>query len=658
MYVSSNAEKQFKPWTFYLVATGVVIGGLALVSAFFSKQPLQRPVSFLIYQIVAIVIPGSVYAKILKQNEGRGGIGCFFIAYALGYCSNIVWYYLLVLLGGLQSATIAYVVIFAVQGIGSIWYLTKKGVSYKEKSSNWIIVIIAIIVLFIVELFAYGGYNMLPPNANGRHIWHDVLYWIGNTVSLKLGYPPFNFRTLSENYTYHFFSSIQLAVESMTTGIPVAELSIYFSYIQAIVLIVGGLFCLFDKFVQNKKGLVLLFFLALFTSGYEEITRVSYVTHLYLSQFGFDYGLGLMLFLLLAVVEFYEEEYSWQNYIFMCVIFAALMGTKSPFACIGIVGIGCLSLYFLVKRNWKKAFVQGLSILFLFVFLYFFVCNISGYSGGNTSNVMSFSTHHWEVCDNLKNLRNAVFGVNWIPDFLLEIFFWILFVALCNPCLYIMFFLSFIVKIFNREKLDYLDITCYIMIIVGNSIALYIHMTGKSNTYFAMSVYPVVWLLLARYLPTFLKKYKAIWFIVMPVLVLYGGNLFLFHNSYNDALDYWKVGRLIYFSKDEVSLSPEFGISLSEYEALKYARDFINGKEGIIKVCDKADPDNLSGILSEHKMLNVDLDDLMSGQMDIMAELKEMNAGYLIAPAGISVPDESFEIIYKNEGWIIYKYNA
>ena len=415
------------PWTFYIIGVSGMLLLLSCICAICTRRSLDEAVIFTAYQAFAIFIPGLAYAGMLKQDKGKGGIASLFIAYALGYSSNIAWYYLLVLLGKKQSSSIAYLAILTIQSILSLLYLMKEKKKYMEKDSTWIVAILFIFAVFFVELFTYSGCSMLPPYTNGDGIWNDVRYWMGNTIALKIEYPPVDFRNLSPNYTYHYFSSIQLAMQSIVTRIPVAELSIYYSFVQAVILMVGGGYCLFSKYINKCSALVLYYILLLFTTGYERITRVTYVSHIYMSQYGFDYGMGFMLYFMLILSDFYDKEFAWRDYCLALVIFVVLMGTKSTFACIGLVGIGWSLLRVLLKGNWKKACVCGIIILGIFSLMYVNVLNIKGYSGRAISDIILWREHHWDYVENLNNIRQKIFDIRYIPDFILELLFWLVF---------------------------------------------------------------------------------------------------------------------------------------------------------------------------------------------------------------------------------------
>lgn len=723
--MKSFAEKKSISWLLYTLGLGMIIFIMSCVSAFFSRQPLWEPCAFSAYQIIAVLIPGMAYVKLLRQDENRGGVACLVIGYALGYGSNIVWYYVLSWLGGMESSRTSYFICLTLQCAVSILYLCRKKVQFSEKNSNWIIAMGFTGIFFVIELFAYGGFNMLPPYTDGSNIWKDVLYWIGNTVSLKIGFPPVEFRDLRPGYSYHYFSSIQLAAESITTGIPVAELSIYFSYIQALVLVIGGIYCITERRIQKKTVLSLFFFLCLFTSGYEGMTRVNYVSHLYLSQYGFDYGLGFMLLLLDAISDFWEKDFSYCNYLYLTFLFAILMGTKSTFACIGIVGIGVLCICFLIKRNWKKAFIQGITILTAFFFIYFNVCSIEGY-GGSIYNVIpilglgrsaeaeeSIETdseemnkaaeltfqeevnehnmdegsavteeaalaeeveiiepvesdtdqtivYYWDEAENLENYRELIFRNKAVPKFILEFFFWLFFAALCHPCLWILVCCGGIYKVFAKRKFNALDISCLIMVITGISIALYIYMGGKSNIYFALATYPVAWFFLAYVIPETrempkLGKYGAM--VITILVILYGSKLFLYHSGYNPIVDFWRAGKNNYRYSNFEILDSEYGLTGTEYEALKYVYEEIDSDETLISINKRENDRNLAGIFSEHKVLNMNLQAVSDDENILYEKINEMGIRYLIVPVeNADIVNSAEKVLFENEEWKVVKW--
>lgn len=723
------------PWYVYIAGVWLVITIMSAISAFYTKQSLMQMIAFSAYQLFAILIPGLGYTRILIKDKNISGIGTIFIAYALGYCSNIAMYYLLFFMGGMETKAGAYVLLISIQCVFSIYLLVKDKTCFSEENYNWLIPLVFVLGLYVLELFAYSGYNLLPPYTDGNNVWGDMRYWIGNTVSLKLGFPPFEFRLLRENYSYHFFSSMQLAVESIVTGIPAAELSIYFSYIQAIIILVGGLYCLLIKYIDNKISMIILFGMLLFTSGYEGITRVSYVSHLYLSQYGFDYGMGYILFLLYAMIELFATPFSWRNYSITCIFFAVLMGIKATYACIGIVGIGCICLHFLVKKEWKKSFITGFGILFIFGFLYINVCSISGYSGNdkisietelssksekndktqvsgkskeyelvrtinktgeqvssrgkarelvnvinisskqdemegdeknspikvkglNIRGVIHISKFHWDVCENLRGIRETIFAYDMFPTWILEVFFFVLFVVICNPCLFILNFFIGVAKMLKREKFDYWDISCLVMILVGMLITLYIHMYGKSNVYFAMATYPIALLFIAKNIGRKLYNRKGVWMAVSLCLLVFGMELFLNHAAYKSIMSYFDYGKEQLESiSDSVNLieESENGVTTMEYEALLYVRENVESDETILCINNRDGDFNLAGILSEHKVVNWNPDSEEAGTIEEV--MRKWNTNFLVVPKhALSAIEEEGIKVFQNNQWYVIEY--
>lgn len=647
--------KKELPWFYYIVFTWIFFFLLASICAVAARQAMGYGFRFSLYQIFAILIPGLAYQKLLQSDENTDSVKCLFFGYALGYCSNIIIYYLLFLLGGMESNAFAYLICLGIQCIIAVLYLQREKVTYNRQIDNWYIPLFFILSLFLIELFTYAGYNMLPPYTDGDNIWKDVRYWIGDTVSLKINYPPVNFRNLSSNYTYHFFSSMQLAVESIVTGIPVAELNIYFSFIQSIFIVVGGSYCLIQKCIKGRGVMFLSTVVLLFTSGYEGITRASYVSHMYMSQYGFDYGIGFMLFLLAIMVDFYDKNFSWKNYFTMGILFAVLMGIKSPFACIAIVGIGSLCLLFLFQKNWKKALPPGLTILTVFVFIYIYICNMEGYASGGISSVIDLNLHHWDVSENLNNLRNNVFQVEWIPDVVLEVFFAALFIMICHPCLYLGVFVFGLIKIVKCKKFTWFDISCILMMLTGLLFALYIHMSGKSNTYFAMATYPVAWLFIVRSIGE-ISDNKNSWSIpILGIMILIGGNLFLNHSAYEPITFFWERGKDNLLTADRMmNDTSEFGLSSQEYEILQWAKDNVDASEFLISINNRTGDRNLAGIFSEHRILNVLCQNVVSDEVDLKEVMEKNGINHVILPKevlnSVGVPNK---VLWENEKWMI-----
>lgn len=64
------------------------------------------------YQIFTILLLGLLYTILLKQDCNRNGVSILFIAYAIGYISNIILYYLLYIVGIRKYCESLYCIIY------------------------------------------------------------------------------------------------------------------------------------------------------------------------------------------------------------------------------------------------------------------------------------------------------------------------------------------------------------------------------------------------------------------------------------------------------------------------------------------------------------------------------------------------------------------
>lgn len=80
------------------------------------------------------------------------------------------------------------------------------------------------------------------------------------------------------------------------------------------------------------------------------------------------------------------------------------------------------------------------------------------------------------VCGDLNQIREGVFHIFAFLDFFAEAAFFVIFVLLCQLFL----------------------LACIAGILVGLTRALYIHMEGEFNTYFALATYPIMFFIIVR----------------------------------------------------------------------------------------------------------------------------------------------------------------
>ena len=641
-------------WLSYVIIFAAFVEGMALVSGILSQRPVYESFLFTVYQVVTILIPGLAYVELLKVKFCTTGTARVLLAYAVGYGSNIAIYYILFWIGKNQNNQMAVWVCLLLQFWVSASILIKKKAKYCETQSVFFMVPIFIGVMFAIELFTYCGNNMMPPYTDAGDVVKDLIYWIGNSIALKQDYPPVDFRTLREGYGYHFFSSIQIAMASITTKLDVLTYSICYSYIQAIIVMVGGFYCLLEKQISKKSYMLFLFVLFFLLSGYEDITRTNWLMHIWACPFGFDYGLGLMLFLLLIINEFFMCEFSYTNFILLNFIFAILMGVKSPFACIGIIGIGIGCFYELLRKDWKKSIGEGCVILLIFVCIYYFVVNIKGYGGEDSTNTIPLGVKFWDESVKLGKMRNWIMSIPFVPKILKELLFFWGYIFLSHPCLILCAIICAYVKFKRKHCIDWTDIAFGLMLAVGMGIGLYLYMAGGSQIYFVCATYPVILFWMSGTFKNNEIFNSMSYKILVIVLMLWGGYLTIAHPAWQPMIGYASVGRYNFIDAKQGKWVGDGYVSQSEYELLEYIKSNIPVDASILFVNERdASQDRwlIAGVIAEHKLQTVNRGDVIS-RNDLEKYLIG-NYDYCVMSNDLLTIDDN--VTFLNENWSIIK---
>ena len=641
-------------WWVYIVIFAVLVEGMASVSGVLSQRAAYESLIFMAYQLMAILIPGLAYVELLNIKFCTTGTARILLAYAVGYGSNIAIYYILFLLGENQKNQSIIWICLGIQFFISVFVLIKKKIKYCETQKNFLMVPIFVGIMFVIELFTYCGNNMMPPYTDAGDMVADLVYWLGNSIALKQDYPPVDFRSLREGYGYHFFSSIQIALASLTTKLDVLAYSICYSYIQAIFVMVGGFYCLLENRISKKRNMIFLFIIFFLLSGYEDITRTNWSMHIFACPFGFDYGLGFMLFLLLAMDEFFGRDFSCSNFILLNFIFAVLMGVKSPFACIGIVGIGLGCFYELFHKKWKKALGEGSIVLLIFGCIYFFVVNIKNYGGEDITNTIPIVVKFWDESVELGRVRNCIMNIPLIPQMLKELLFFLSYIFLSNPCIIVCAVVCAFVEFKRKRRADWTDLTFLIMFLTGMGIGVYLYMSGGSQVYFVCATYPVLLFWMSR---TFenneifnLTKSKILAFC----LVIWGGWLTIAHPAWQPMIGYASVGRYHFIDAQKGKWSGDGYVSRTEYEILEYIKENISKEASILFINERdarEDRHLIAGVIAEHKLKTVNRINVKS-RNDLDEYLKD-DYDFCVMNRDLLMKDD--DIVFSNAEWVLIK---
>lgn len=352
----------------------VILLGGALVIAYHALigLPLDVPAANLaknvLMQIFGVLLPGSALYVLLYPAQ-QNLLGTLFLSYAFGYAGNIVSYFLLVPFG-LQAAVPFFMVLCALL---SLWVLWKKGGQITMDKPTRIDLIYAALFLLYLCLHAIVTAGIAtPPSVVGTlPSLGDHLYWLENAAALARQFPPTDARVAVDSvYYYHYFSSIQLAVSSLATGVDIFALGgILFPLTQCL-LFFGSFYVLFRGGLKSMLLPVFGLIVICFCTGMDGSVVLTYTAHTWTTPFGFDIGFAFgALFLHCFLLQYSKERFDLRVYILTLFLFGIAVGTKAPIAAVVIVAAGIICLSWLLKRQFCLAFSYGLALIAVFLII-------------------------------------------------------------------------------------------------------------------------------------------------------------------------------------------------------------------------------------------------------------------------------------------------
>lgn len=617
---------------------------------------------FFTFQLCGILLPGFALLLVLKL-EISTTVEWVAFSYFFGYCLNLIEYILIVplKLHSIALPSMLFVTLISIMVI--VKNYSNQSIHVVRDKKCEAVCSIFLFTMLSISVFTYAGANLLPPKANQNILLNDLLYWVGNTIELTREFPPKDFRSYPNNFNYHYFSSLQLAYESIITGIKPVVLSFAFSFIQSVTLMVMGAIVVFRKCTQNIGYIILGMFLLFFTSGDENLVGITYMGHMYLGGFGQDYGMGIFLFLLYFLVELYEKkEFDIKISIIVIMTLGINMGIKTPFACIALCGIGVLCIGWLLDKSYKKAFTVGIPILVVFILGFIYVVNVIGYGGSlDVLKQPTMLESNWDLQVIYNNL--GMIGTIRIPRFMQEILFYIYYCILCNPAIFSLLIVSVLFGVVKEHKWKLIDSILMTMIITGAWITLYIGMVGFSNMYFMMVIYPVcICFALYRSEIIPIRWYTVITGSIVIIISFVG-----FMNGHGDDTLFSALckgyGNYFHTADTDYDVLNRSYINESQYEAYMYIREhttpdtlLTTNKEQMIV-----------GVFTERYVIGTGGNNPIflassSNDLETVTELyRNQNIDYIVYDIATTpefkISSDYVRECFKNESTIIYKFN-
>ena len=310
-------------------------------------------IQFALFQIVCALLPGLVLASMTAI--GRNSVVLLWsLALAFGYCVNVLEYCILApllgpgILGFACPVVSVAILVFGRKSIAAAFRMRM------PRSDLFIVTGLSILVIAIY-LVVFSTSNYYPTAVSGNSYYCDNLFWIGNSIELKIEFPPVDFRTLKEGFHYHLFSSMQIAEESLVTGIPVADIVFRFQFIPYSFLIAFAFYGTFFEASKNRILSVLLVLVFLLTSGQERMMIITWMHHLYIGQIDTPVMMSMgLLFVTMFSHAFFKDRRSVIDMVLAGCLLFCCFGTKSTASVLLLVFIFFMCLTGLFNKKTRK----------------------------------------------------------------------------------------------------------------------------------------------------------------------------------------------------------------------------------------------------------------------------------------------------------------
>ena len=557
---------------------------------------------FFCYQIIGIWIPGMACFIALKlecsQECQKWGI-----SYFLGYCINLFEYFSCMLIGLKQYASFICILISIISIVFITRYSGNEHNTDKQNHFGQRIVFASTGFVFFVSLFAGVYCNLVQPLAKEASPVNDILYWIGNIIELTKELPPKDFFNYPNSYSYHYYSSAQLAYASLVTGIRPLHIGLYFSVVQSVLLKCFGGYVVISKCTKNIRFQIIGMVLLLFSSGFESEVIITYLAHSYHASFGLEYALGVYLFFIyLLLLKGEEKENHIKTSVMIWLSLFVLAGEKISYGGIALLGLGVMCASWLFRKEFKKSLITGLPALVIFVLEYALIINTGRYATETSSVGFGgfFSPiYNGYMADMFKEINNAVSGNQAfsVPLFFLK------FMALASPvCLFAVIYTVY--RITRDCHWCAIDLSFLSMYFIGFFVTIMFSMYGTSNMYFAMASFPAAIIWMVRCDSKWGKIGYAILMIV-STLSIYG---FVRGFTYKDLQVNYSLASyinngyslLVDGKPNPFAIDERTYVDMEEYEAYEWIR--ANTKDNEIIAMNR--PSKIIGVMTERYTLN------------------------------------------------------
>ncbi len=667
---------------FLIFSIGIL--GISIMSAFFfDAGEIINGLKFGVFQIIGILIPGNSVLFLINKKK-LSEIEFYIYSYIIGFAFTILIYFLTI---PFQKSKYIIVYYIFLSGISFVYW----GYKIFKSKTNFLIfrdykgikicVSLGAILLFIEIIMSCALHTL--PLQQGNSFYQDYLFGIGNTIELGLEYPIVNFRAIFQGrYYYHYLYNIPLALMHVFLDIPAFNLTAFYGFIPIVIFLIGGSYIFFSTFLRNKAcGTIIGMLLILFATGYETMSTVTYIAHMYMTPNNFDVALAFGMLLFAVIYKQTKSESFSACYFFIAMIsFTFSFGSKAPLGIVPFIGCCVLGIsYIFMKKDYKIILPYIITFFILEIGIYYFI--LSGNAEGTVStshDVVNNSIYFWGVMPQINEWLN---GYSFeIPESVSKILIVVYMSLVSYYPIMILFVCSGIIYFIYWKKIKSVDISLVITVVSGMCIMGTFSHFGGSQSYFLAAALPyavllgirAIYVLLQQHLRTIVRSFIYIFCTGLVAVGIYN-TVFITDSRY--TLQEFKrgcnflIGNNVTLEKDD-SWAANY-VSPEEYEGYLWIRDNTPLNTVLLTDLSIAGYERYPyspGVFTErHVYIPLEEDrniikKCYKGDLNSIQKMSE-NEGveYIIQTKRVTsellLPESCAQIVFENNGMIIYKLN-
>lgn len=522
---------------------------------------------FLLFNLIWIQIPGMMLDAILLRKR-RFWATKLLSGYVLGLVLMTLLYFVQGVIGFKLLLTLAGP-IFTVVSVG-FWFFHKKATLFSngkkprlEQIPVFLIILLMSILAFQVKWSKAPGYDLIQIN-------HDVLYHVGNIVTLSRGVPAVDLRVSGVDFYYHYIYDL---VYGMCKN--VFHMDAYSLYVSGMPLLGAwtlglALIMLGDRCFEKRKHTDLenvagrkvrfdykymFYIIGIFFCGvciypinilaeYFPLSWLNYHLFTNINSIGFAV-VGAILFVD-VVVDNWKDDFCFRT---LLVLFAyeyfatAAKGPSGVMLLFSVFAVAFVQAIIEKKITWVRF---GFFIATLIGFIFSYVMIVAGLAGtGGNNREIEISPSGTIMLSRMGNIFNKYLGIN--PYELSVMWLVLILIAICLIGPSLLSVLGWVgIKFSRLRKENYIgdiyDWFCICLTMVGIGGCLCVSIIGFSQGYMVLTAAPFIYYMIMRYLQRgkskFLKNIQIVAFALGVFMVLADGVFFGIENTKQEGYTY------------------------------------------------------------------------------------------------------------------------